>query len=177
MNLLKFPKRVFGIGAVIVGALLAEFFVLEGAAGVSWPSDRYSAMSRLEISAKGTELHFTTRNNRFTVVDPDSAHGPPREVLRETFFRDQEYGREGPPDATVTVEAMVDKRVIWTFQESGERGDVVTNDIYRVRKDGNGETPNTYTYFSLVDGRKVRTNLSIELSREELEALDASIAK
>jgi hypothetical protein len=98
-------------------------------------------------------------------------------VLRETFFRDQEYGREGPPDATVTVEAMVDKRVIWTFQESGERGDVVTNDIYRVRKDGNGETPNTYTYFSLVDGRKVRTNLSIELSREELEALDASIAK
>jgi hypothetical protein len=35
-------------------------------------------------------------------------------------------GAEGPPDATVTVEAMIDKTVKWAFHEPGERGDVVT---------------------------------------------------
>jgi hypothetical protein len=42
---------------------------------------------------------------------------------------------------------------------------------------GGGERGNSYTYFSLADGRKVRTNQYVELSRDELVALDLSIAK
>ncbi len=170
MNFPKLSKRFVGTGVVVVCALLAEFLVLEGAVGISAPSDRYSALSRLEISVKGTSLHFITRNNRFTVVDLWTDRGSRREalVLREVFFCDREDGREGQPDATITVEATVGKQVRWTFQEPGESGDVVTNSLYRVKRGSNGETPSVYTYFSLVDGRKVRTNRSIELSREDI---------
>jgi hypothetical protein len=179
MNFPKASKRFVGTGAIVVGALLAEFLVLEGTVGISAPSDRYSALSRLEIGVKGTSLHFITRNNRFTVVDLLIDHGSRREalVLREVFFCDREDGREGRPDATIKVEATVGKQVRWTFQEPGEAGDVVTNNLYRVKRGSNGETPNIYTYFSLVDGRKVRTNRSIDLSREELELLDISVAR
>jgi hypothetical protein len=77
----------------------------------------------------------------------------------------------------VTVEALKGQDVRWTFQEPGERGDAVTGNLYMVRKGSNGEKPNTYTYFSLADGRKIRTSQNVELSRDELEALDLSIAK
>jgi hypothetical protein len=179
MNFPKFSKQFVGAGAILVGALLAEFLMLEGAVGISAPSDRYSALSRLQIVAKGSSLHFITRNNRFTVVDLWSDHGTSREalVLREEFFCDKEDGHEGPPNATITVEATVGKRISWTFQEPGESGDVVANNLYRIKRGSNGETANVYTYFSLVDGRKVRTNRSSELSREELESLDASVAR
>jgi len=70
-----------------VSALVAEFLLLEGTLGVSLPSDRDSAVSSLEIKTKGTELHFITRNRRFTVLDfwtkdphsqPLVLHGPDR---------------------------------------------------------------------------------------------------
>jgi hypothetical protein len=172
-------KRVFVITLIVAGALLAEFLVLEGAVGISLPSDRYSALSRLEIKTKGTELHFIAQNHRFTVVDLLTDHGSHREalVLRESFFIDREDGREGPPQATVTVEAIHGERVKWTLKETGDRGDAVTGNLYRVTRAGNGETPNTYTYFSLADGRKVRTMRSVDLSRDELEALDMQIAQ
>jgi hypothetical protein len=179
MNFPKFSRRFVGTGIIGVSALLAEFLVLEGAIGISGPSDRYSALSRLEISVKGTSLHFITRNSRFSVVDLLTDHGSGHEalVLREVSFCDREDGREGPPDATITVEATVGNSVRWTFQELGESGDVVSNYLYRVKKESNGETPNMYTYFSLVDGRKVHTSRSIQLSGEELESLDSLIAK
>jgi hypothetical protein len=97
---------------------------------------------------------------------------------------DRKDSVEGPPDATVTVEALRGKDVSWTIHEPGERGDVVTNNLYvvtnnlyKVTKYSNGETANIYTYFSLADGRKVRTNQYAELSRDELETLDISVAK
>jgi len=180
MHFRKFAtKRLFVVMFIVLGVLVAEFLVLEGTIGISLPSDRYSAWSRLEIKTKGVELHFITRNSRFAVVDFWTAHGSRREalVLRESFFMDREDSVEGPPKATVTVEAMNGKHVRWTFHEPGDGGDVVTSNLYRVVKFGGGEIGNTYTYFSLADGRKVRTNRYVELSRDELEALDGSIAK
>jgi hypothetical protein len=84
-------------------------------------------------------------------------------------------GREGPPDATVTVEAMQGNRVTWAFHEAGERGEVVTNKLYMVTKFNGGEIGTLYTYFSLADGQKLRSNRYVPLSTRELEALDLSI--
>ena len=171
-------KREIIIICIGVSALVAEFILLEGTFGVSLPSDRDSAVSSLEIKTKGTELHFITRNRRFTVVDfwTNDPHSKPL-VLRELFFMDRADGAEGPPDATITVEAMSGKDVRWAFREPGERGDIVTNNLYMVTCFGNGESGNTYTYFSLANGRKVRTNRYVELSRDELEALDLPVTK
>ena len=171
-------KPVFVFSAVLAIALIAEFAVLEGTVGVSLPRDRNSAVSRLEIRTKGIGLHFITQNKRFTVVDLLTAHGSHREalVLRESFFMDREDGVEGPPSATVTVDATNNNNVRWTLHEPGERGDVVTSNLYMVSRFGNGETGNSYTYFSLLDGRKVRTSQYSELSKDQLEALDRSTA-
>jgi hypothetical protein len=172
-------KRIFVIAGIVLAVLIAEFLILEGTIGISVPSERNSALSTLEIRDQGRELHFITRNKRFTVVDFWTDHGTRRQalVLRESFFMDRKDSVEGPPDAAVTVEALRGKNVSWTIHEPGERGDAVTNNLYKVTKHSNGETPNIYTYFSLADGRKVHTNESVELSRDELEALDVSVAK
>lgn len=172
-------KRVFVIIGIFLSALIAEFFFLEGTIGIGRPSDRYSALSSLEIKVQGRELHFITRNKRFTVVDFLTDHGTHREalVLRESFFMDREDGVEGPPNTTVTVEAMSGKNMRWTIHEPGERGDAVTDNLYMVSKFGCCDTPPIYTYFSLADGRKIRTNKYAKLTNDELEALDLSIAK
>jgi len=157
--------------------MIAEFFFLEGTAGVSLPEDRYSAVSTLDIKVKGSggEDHFITRNNRFTVVEIGyPARGPL--VLRESFFVDKADGVEGPPNAEVTVKAMSDAAIKWSLHEPGERGEVVTDRLYMVTRDGNGETGNMYSYFSLLDGRKVQTRRYSQLSTDELIALDRSIA-
>lgn len=171
---LKKPAFVFS--SVLVIALIVEFALLEGMLGVSLPADRNSAISKLEIKVKGTELHFITQNKRFTVVDLLTAHGTRREalVLRETFFADREDSVEGPPNATVTVEAMNGKDVRWTFHEPGERGEPVTGDVYLVTKFGCCAAPPTYTYFSLRDGSKLRS-IHNKLSDDELVALDGSV--
>lgn len=62
----------------------------------------------------------------------------------------------------------------WTFRELGERGEVVTNKLYMVTKFNGGEIGNLYTYFSLADGQKLRSNQYVPLSTRELEALDLS---
>jgi hypothetical protein len=178
-NRMWIKRPIVAIPTAIVATMLVEFFLLEGTLGVSLPKDRYSATSTLQIEVKGAngDEHFITRNNRFTVVN--LWMGPPLRgplVLRESLFVDKADGVEGPPDANITVEAMVDSRMKWTFRESGERGDVVTDHVYKVTRFGNGETGNTYTYFSLLDGHKVQTNLYTELSTSELIALDRSVA-
>jgi hypothetical protein len=71
---------------------------------------------------------------------------------------------------------MNGRNVRWTFHEPGERGDVVTGNLYMVSRFGNGETGNSYTYFSLTDGRKVGISKYSELSKDQLEALDRSTA-
>ncbi|HZU28906.1 MAG TPA: hypothetical protein VFA04_25500 [Bryobacteraceae bacterium] len=162
---------------ITVVALVAEFLVLEGAAGVSLPSDRHSAVSTVAIMNKRTGLHYVTRNNRFTVVDVITSTGVERGVvLREFFERDEDWGVEGPPSATVTVETIDGPTSSWKFAEPGERGDVVTSDLYMVTRGGAGDTPNTYSYFSLVNGRKVRTS-HYELARDELSALNGAVIK
>jgi hypothetical protein len=83
-NLTK--KRQLIIAGIVMSVLLLEFLVLEGTVGISFPSDRYSALSTAEIRGEGTERHFVTRNYRFSVVNDDN-HGEPM-VLRELFFRD-----------------------------------------------------------------------------------------
>jgi hypothetical protein len=160
MTVLRFamvrnPVLVFS--AVLAITLIAEFILLEVTVGVSVPHDRNAAVSTLEIKAKGTGLHFITQNRRFTVVDLFTAHGSHRKalILRESFFTDREDSVEGPPDAAVTVEATNGRDVRWTLHEPGEREDV-TGNLYMVSRFGNGETGNSYTYFSLTDGRKSR---------------------
>jgi len=168
---LKWIKRPSVVIATVVFIMVAEFLFLEGTVGVSLPGDRYSAVSTLDIKVKGSDGgdHFITRNNRFTVV-----RGPL--VLRETFFVDKADGVEGPPEANVTVQAMSDSMMKWSFHEPGEFGEVVTDRLYMVTRYGNGETGNLYTYFSLMDGRKVQTRRYSQLSTDELVALDRSIA-
>jgi hypothetical protein len=174
VKLLRKPAIVFPV--VIVAALIVEFFVLEGTLGVSLPSDRNSAVSRIDIKVKGSagSTHFITLNKRFTVVKVILKRGTEDLVLRESFFADREDGAEGPPNATVTVEGMNGKNVRWTFREPGERGEPVTGNVYQVTKFGCCDAPPTYTYFSLMDGSKLRSTHD-KLDSHELAALDASI--
>jgi hypothetical protein len=171
---LRKPAVVFPV--ILFIALIVEFVVLEGTLGVSLPSDRNSAVSRIEIKVKGSAgaTHFITQNKRFTVVEVVLKRGTEDLVLRESFFMDREDGVEGPPNATVTVEGMKGNDVRWTFREPGERGEAVTGNVYQVTKFGCCDAPPTYTYFSLMDGSKLRSTHS-KLDSHELAALDASI--
>ncbi len=170
-------RQIFAIVSLVVGALIAEFFILEGTIGVVEPSNRNSALSSVEIRREGFEIHFVTRNRRFSVVDFLTEHGTRRQtmVIRESFFMDRQDGREGPPNATVAVEGMIDGRIRFSFQEPGERGDILTDRVYRVIKTSNGESPNFYIYFSMIDGRKLRIERNVELSTRDLITLDSSI--
>jgi hypothetical protein len=125
-------------GTAVVAVALAELFVLEGTFGISLPSDRHSAISTVEIRTQALETHYVTHNRRFTVVEnaPGTiVNGEPL-VLRQHFFVDQQVGKEGPPDASITIEAMRGGNLKWSFQAPGERGDAVTS--Y-----GDPEKPNT----------------------------------
>jgi hypothetical protein len=168
-------NRAILFPVVLIAALIAEFFLLEGTLGVSLPSDRNAAMSRIDVKVKGNgATHFMTLNKRFTVVERTLKRGVEDLVLRESFFTDWEPGVEGAPNATVTVEAMKGKDVRWTFREPGQRGEPATGEVYRVTKLGCCDAPPTYTYFSLKDGTKLRSTHN-ELNDDELAALDASV--
>ncbi len=73
----------------------------------------------------------------------------------------------------VKVEALDGKAVRWSFEEAGERGQVM-NQVYEVTKFGCCDAPNTYTYFSLRDGKKLRSTHT-ELNRDEFVALEQSL--
>jgi hypothetical protein len=163
-----------GFSLTVILALIAEFVILEGVVGISLPSDRGSVVSSYEIRQKGTELHFITRNKRFSIVDLFSKHGSAREalVLRESFLMDRQDGIEGA-NSLVKVEALDGKAVRWSFEESGERGEVM-DQVFEVTKLGCCAAPPTYTYFSLRDGKKLRTTHT-ELNRDEFAALDQSL--
>lgn len=165
-------KPVFILTVIL--ALIAEFVILEGVVGISLPSDRGSVVSSYEIREKGTELHFITRNKRFSIVDLFSKHGSAREalVLRESFLMDRQDGIEGA-NSLVKVEALDGKAVRWSFEESGERGEVM-DQVFEVTKLGCCAAPPTYTYFSLRDGKKLRSTHT-ELNRDEFAALDQSL--
>lgn len=154
--------------------LIAEFVIFEGVVGISFPSDRGSAVSSYEIQEKGTEVHFITRNKRFSIVDLFSRRGTAREalVLRESFLKDRQDGIEGAK-SVVRVEALDGKAVRWSLEEPGERGDVM-DQVYEVTRLGCCDAPPTYVYFSLRDGKKLRTTHT-ELNREEFAALDGSL--
>jgi len=168
-------NRAIVFPAILIVALVVEFLLLEGTLGVSLPSDRNSAMSTIEVKVKGNGAnHFVTQNKRFTVVELLSKHGSEDLILRESFFTDLEFGVEGPPNATVTVDAMNGKNVRWTFREPGQRGEPVTGDVYQVTKLGCCDAPPTYTYFSLRDGTKLRSTHN-KLNSDDLAALDAAV--
>src|SRR5258708_966705 len=90
-------KPIIILAVMLPLALIAEFLILEGVVGISLPSDRGSAVSSYEIRDKGTELHFITRNKRFTLVDLWLPHASTTEtlVLRESFVMDRQAGMEG----------------------------------------------------------------------------------
>jgi len=163
-------KPVFILSVILPLALIVEFFLLEGLLGISFPSDRGSAVSTYEIREKGTDLHFITRNRRFSIVDLYTRHGSASEtlVLRESIATDRQDGIEGNR-STVKVEALDGKSVRWSFEEPGDRGQVM-DQVYEVIKFGCCDAPNTYTYFALRDGKKLRAVHS-ELNSEELSAL------
>ena len=168
-------KRAIVFPVILVVALIAEFLLLEGTLGVSLPSDRNSAMSTVEIKIKGNGTdHVVTLNKRFTVVECLSKRGSEALVLRESFLTDLQFGVEGPPNATVTVEAINGKGLRWKFREPGQRGEPVTSHVYQVTKLGCCDAGPTYIYFSLKDGTKLRSTGS-KLNNDELAALDASV--
>ncbi len=167
----RIRKPVVFFAAVFTAALIAEFLILEGFAGISLPSDRDSATSSYEIREKGKELHYITRNKRFSIVDVWSKHGTAVDaiVLRESFVMDRQEGMEGA-NSTVRVEALGEKVIRWSFEEPGEQG-AAMNQMYEVTKFGCCDSPNTYTYFSLRDGKKLRTTHS-KLTPDEFAALE-----
>lgn len=163
-------KPIFILAVILPLALVTEFFLLEGFYGVSLPSDRGSAVSRYEIREKGTETHFITRNKRFSIVDLWSRHGAALEalVLRESVMTDRQDGIEGD-QSIVKVEALDGKAARWSFEEPGERGQVI-GQVYEVVRFGCCGAPNTYTYFSLRDGKKLQSTHT-ELNSDQLAAL------
>jgi hypothetical protein len=167
-------RPAFILGFVFPVALIAEFILLEGFLGVSLPWDRGSALSSYEIREKGRDVHFITRNTRFSVVDLWSKHGTALEtlVLRESILTDRQDGIEGD-QSTVRVEALNGKAVKWSFEEAGERG-APLGQIYEVTKLGCCDAPNTYTYFSLRDGRKLRSTHT-KMDSSEFAALEKSL--
>jgi hypothetical protein len=167
-------KPVFILAVVLPVVLIAEFVLLEGLLGISLPTDRGSAISSYEIREKGTELHFITRNKRFSIVDVWSKHGAAVEalVLRESFMTDRQVGVEGDT-SIVRVDALDGKAVRWTFEEAGERGQAI-NQVYEVTKFGCCDALNTYTYFSLRDGKRLRSTHT-QLNRDEFASLEQSL--
>jgi hypothetical protein len=155
-------------------ALIVEFFILEAGVGISLPFDRGSAVSSYEVREKGKELHFITRNKRFSIVDLWSKNGSAVEalVLRESFVTDRQEGIEGDK-STVTVEALDGTSVKWSFEEPGERGEPM-NQLYEVKKFGCCDSPNMYSYFSLRDGKKLHASHT-ELNPEEFAALEKTL--
>jgi hypothetical protein len=172
-------RKPWSIALIVAAGIIAEFFVLEGTIGISFPADRRRAVSTIEIREQRDDVHFVTTNRRFSAVDRLTASGTSRQlvILRETLFMDRVQDREGPSTSSVTVEALDGNRVRWRFQAPGERAYIVTDNLYVVFKPSNGETANTYTYFSLADGQKLRVSRNVELSTEELEKLNGSIVK
>src|SRR5258708_106814 len=145
-------KPLFILVVTLPVALIAEFALLEGTLGISLPLDRGSADSSYEIREKGKEVHFITRNKRFSIVDLWSRHGSAVEalVLRESFVIDRQEGIEGD-SSMLKVEALDGKAVKWRFEEPGERGQAI-GQVYEVTKFGCCDAPKTYTYFALRDG-------------------------
>jgi hypothetical protein len=131
-------------------------------------------MSSYEIREKGTELHFITRNTRFSIVDLWSRNGSAVEalVLRESFVTDRQEGIEGDR-SMLKVEALDGKVVKWSFEEAGERGQAI-NQVYEVTKFGCCDAPPTYTYFSFRDGKKLRS-AHTELNRDDFTALEETL--
>lgn len=167
-------KPVFIFAVVFPVGLIMEFVLLEGLLGISFPSDRGSATSSYEVREKGAELHFITRNKRFSIVDVWSKHGSAVEalVLRESFVTDRRAGIEGDI-STIRVDALDGTAMRWSFEEAGERGQAL-NQVYEVTKFGCCDAPNTYTYYSLRDGKRLRSGHT-ELNPDEFTALEQSL--
>jgi hypothetical protein len=163
-------KPVVLLSAILPLALISEFILLEGALGISLPSDRGSALSTYEIREQGTALHFVTRNKRFFIADLWRHHGSVAKnlILRESIVTDRQQGVEGTR-STVTVAAFDGSAAMWSFEEPGEHGQVL-DQVYEVTKVGCCGAPNTYTYFALRDGKKLRSAHS-RLNQAELAAL------
>jgi hypothetical protein len=172
LRIIEKPVVIFA--AIISVALIVEFFLLEGFVGVSLPTDRRAAISSYEIRENGRETHYITRNKRFSIVDLWSKHGSAVEnlVLRESFDMDRQEGIEGA-NTKVRVEALDGTAVKWSFEEPGEVG-VTKGQVYEVIHYGCCDSPNTYTYFSLRDGKKLRSSHT-ELNGDEFAALEQSL--
>ena len=164
----------FVLFVILPVALVLEFFLLVGTLGISLPSSRGSAVSSYEIREKGTGRHFITRNKRFVIADLWSRNGSAVEtlVLRESTITDRQEGVEGN-HSIVRVEALDGKAVKWSLEEPGEGGRAL-DQVYEVTRYGCCGSANTYTYFALRDGRKLRSVQS-ELSSKELAALQESL--
>ncbi|HLW86763.1 MAG TPA: hypothetical protein VKR60_16210 [Candidatus Sulfotelmatobacter sp.] len=92
--------------------------------------------------------------------------------MREWFVTDRQEGIEGDRSA-VKVEALDGKAVRWSLEEAGERGKA-RGEVYEVTKFGCCDAPNTYTYFSLRDGSKLRS-AHTELNANDYAALEKSL--
>lgn len=154
-------------------ALALEFLILDLTVGCSLPWDRASATSTVAIKTVGTGLHFFTDNKRFSVVDywvGDSRIETL--VLRESVSTDRQSGVEGAK-GMVTVDAFDDSargEPKWKLKQEGHAGEVVADRFYKVTKWGCCAAPNTYTYFSLADGKTLYEG-SKDLSPDEIGRL------
>jgi hypothetical protein len=171
-------KRAFAL--IVVMAIAGGLALLKASTGIPVPY-RNSATSTIEIKRQGNEIHFITRNTRFSMVElaPPPSFGYEWLVLRETFYSDKIDGQPGY-DATVTVELSDGKHARWTFLERGVGGgiecEIVSDYVIQVTKFSCCDASPTFVYFSMIDGRKLQTR-QVSLSHEQLQALDESLKK
>jgi hypothetical protein len=98
--------------------------------------------------------HYITDNTRFYFP---YNYIPGGLVLRERIRVDRRGGVEGA-DGTVTLDAFDwHMKPLWSFHEPGEKGTMygLSDRLYKVTKTGCCDAPGKYTYFSLVNGKKL----------------------
>ena len=115
-------------------------------------------------------LRGRAHNTRLTVVHHWFDQGSQLEflILRESFYVVVAPNIQG---SRIVVEVLDGEDLRARFEDQGERGDLVTDNIYKITRNGD---PTTYTFYSLRSGEKLKT-VHVDLNRHEIMALDASV--
>lgn len=165
-------KPTFLLCVVLPLALLAQYLWLND---FSVPVERGSALSTYEIRL-GVADTYLTRNQRFFLSPVWDQHNQSGAVLvlRETVTTSWEPGVEGAR-SMVKLESLGNGSANWSLEEPGDKAQVI-NELYQVTKFGCCGSPSTYTYFSLLNGRKLRVTHA-ELGTADLETLLLSLVK
>lgn len=165
--------RAFVVVSALLVVVAVDLLAIEFA--VRKRSPLQSPKSDTAVSPAKPATWRVTRNTRLSVIDHWYDHRSQLEflILRESFS-DVRQDSTNRPASFVTVEVFAGREVRSRFEEPGERGDLITGSIYKITKLGAANTPNTYTFFSLPAGHKLKT-VHTDLTRSEIVALDSSL--